>query len=154
MVRRPSGQRILLDGAHNTGGAQTLAAALRELFAGSAPALVLGILRDKDWAAMCRILAPMARRIVLVPVHSERTAEPHGLGDVCREANPAVEVLECESLESALAATACDPFVTIAGSLYLIGEAMELLRLSAAPGAGERGLNEWGGVSSLRSSAT
>jgi hypothetical protein len=37
-----------------------------------------------------------------------------------------------------------DSFVAIAGSLYLIGEAMELLRLSPAKATGERGLNEWG----------
>ena len=39
-----------------------------------------------------------------------------------------------------------DSFVTIAGSLYLIGEAMELLHVSAAKPANERGLNEWSGV--------
>src|SRR6185369_2526416 len=33
MITRPSGQRLLLDGAHNLGGAETLAAALRQNFA-------------------------------------------------------------------------------------------------------------------------
>ena len=33
-------------------------------------------------------------------------------------------------------------FVVITGSLYLVGEALELLGLSPA-GEGERGLNEW-----------
>jgi len=81
---------------------------------------------------MCQILAPLARRILLVPVHSERTAEPHGLGEACRSANPNAKVEEFASLQAALAATAQEPFVTVAGSLYLIGEAMELLRLSPA----------------------
>ena len=143
LVRRRSGQSVLLDGAHNTAGARTLAAALPELFPGANPALVLGILRDKDWIAMCQILAPLARRILLVPVHSERTAEPHGLGEACRSANPNAKVEEFASLKAALAATAQEPFVTVAGSLYLIGEAMELLRLSPATVADERGLNEW-----------
>ena len=39
-----------------------------------------------------------------------------------------------------------DSFVTIAGSLYLIGEAMELLQLSPAKANNERGLNEWQGA--------
>ena len=43
----------------------------------------------------------------------------------------------------ALADSSQDGFVTIAGSLYLIGEAMELLGLSAANSQSERGLNEW-----------
>jgi dihydrofolate synthase/folylpolyglutamate synthase len=143
LVKRPNGQRILLDGAHNIGGAKILAEALREYFPSAKPALVLGILRDKDWPAMCRTLAPMASRILLVPVHSERTAEPHGLAEACHQANPLAPVSEYACLDAALPDTAGDPFVTIAGSLYLIGEAMELLRLSAASTANERGLNEW-----------
>ena len=146
VVTRPSGQRILLDGAHNVSGAEILAAALRDYFPLARPSLVLGILRDKDWPAMCEILAPLAGRILLVPVHSERTAEPQGLAEVCRRANPSARVVEYDSLAAALAATAGDSFVTIAGSLYLIGEAMEVLQLSAVKRDNERGLNEWGGI--------
>ncbi len=148
LVTRRSGQRILLDGAHNPGGAECLALALEEFFPGSKPALVLGILRDKDWPAMCRRLAPLASRILLVPVHSDRTAQPHGLAEVCHEANPQARVSELPDLAAALADTASDAFVTIAGSLYLIGEAMELLKLSPATAANERALNEWGASNS------
>jgi dihydrofolate synthase/folylpolyglutamate synthase len=120
-----------------------LAAALREYFPNLQPSLILGILRDKDWSRMCEILAPLANRIVLVPVHSERSAEPHGLAQTCRQANPKAEIFECPSLAEALELTERDPFVTIAGSLYLVGEAMELLHLSAAKTNNERALNEW-----------
>ena len=146
-VIRSSGQTILLDGAHNVSGAEILAAALRDYFPAARPALVLGILRDKDWPAMCEILAPQAGRILLVPVHSERTAEPHGLAEVCSRGNPSVQVIEHTSLAAALADTAGDSFITIAGSLYLIGEAMELLQLSPIKANDERGLNEWTGAS-------
>jgi dihydrofolate synthase/folylpolyglutamate synthase len=143
VVTRSSGQKILLDGAHNVSGAEVLAASLREYFPGAKPALVFGILRDKDWSAMCEILAPLANRILLVPVHSERTAEPHGLAEVCARANPGAQVSEYASLQDALLHTANEEFVLIAGSLYLIGEAMELLHLSASKAANERDLNEW-----------
>jgi dihydrofolate synthase / folylpolyglutamate synthase len=155
LVELPTRQKILLDGAHNIGGAEMLAAAIREYFSNSdtagrasedtqpKPALVLGILRDKDWAAMCRTLAPLAGRILLVPVHSERTAEPHGLAEVCHLANPGAQVSECPTLRAALEAAAKDNFVIIAGSLYLIGEAMELLGLSPTLANSERRLNEW-----------
>lgn len=144
LVTRPSGQRVLLDGAHNPGGAEILAQALRQYFANAQPTLVLGILQDKDWPEMCRLLAPLARRILLVPVPNERTAEPHALAGVCAKANPPAQVLELSGLAGALAEAASDEFVVIAGSLYLIGEAMELLHLSAAPEPNERKLNEWG----------
>jgi dihydrofolate synthase / folylpolyglutamate synthase len=146
LVTRPNGQKILLDGAHNTGGAGILAAAVREFFPSAKLTLVLGILCDKDWAAMCDILAPLAERILLVPVPSERSATPQELAVACRLANPRAQVIEHSSLAQALAATVGDSFVTIAGSLYLIGEAMELLQLSPARAGNERRLNEWGGA--------
>jgi dihydrofolate synthase/folylpolyglutamate synthase len=134
----------LLDGAHNVGGAGILAAAMKQYFPAAEPTLVLGILRDKDWPAMCDILAPLARRILLVPVPSERSATPQELAEACRRANPRAQVIECASLGEALEKTIEDGFVTIGGSLYLIGEAMELLHLSPAKANNERRLNEWG----------
>jgi dihydrofolate synthase/folylpolyglutamate synthase len=143
LVTRPSGQRILLDGAHNVGGVEMLVNALKQYFPESKPALLLGILQDKDWARMCELLAPLAGRVLLVPVPSERTAGPHGLAEVCARANPKLRVSEYASLSAALADAAEEPFITITGSLYLIGEAMELLHLSPTTPSDERGLNEW-----------
>jgi dihydrofolate synthase / folylpolyglutamate synthase len=143
IIRRPTGQKVLLDGAHNVSGAAILAAAMREYFSTARPTLVLGILRDKDWSGMCEILAPLAEQILLVPVPSERSATPQELAATCRRANPRAKVTECASLSEALAITTGDAFLTVAGSLYLIGEAMELLHLSPANAQNERGLNEW-----------
>ncbi len=161
LVIRPSGQKILLDGAHNPDGAEMLRSALRTgapvsdparpagstKHAGSetgAPAaLILGILSDKNCRAMCDILAPLSTRILLVPVKSERTAAPAELAEFCRKANPTADVTSCASLSEALERVARESFVVIAGSLYLIGEAMELLHLSAAPEQDEKSLNEW-----------
>lgn len=143
LVMRPSGQRVLLDGAHNMSGAECLAAALKAYFPEARPALILGILRDKDWSHMCGVLAPLASRILLVPVQSERTAAPHGLAEACRHSNPNAQVSEFSSLREALDASAAAPFVAVAGSLYLIGEAMELLHLSPTRTTEERSLNEW-----------
>jgi dihydrofolate synthase / folylpolyglutamate synthase len=150
LVTRPSGQRILLDGAHNIGGAGILAAAVKEYFPSTSLTLVLGILQDKDWPSMCDILAPMAHRILLVPVPSERSATPQQLATACRRANPQAQIAECASLQEAMDLTSGESFVTVAGSLYLIGEAMELLHLSPAKGKQERGLNEWGGAVASR----
>jgi dihydrofolate synthase/folylpolyglutamate synthase len=143
LVKTASGQTILLDGAHNVGGAEALRRALVGLFSAPKPALVLGVLQDKDYRHICETLAPLAGRIVTVPVASERTAPPEALCDVCREANPAALVTACSSLADALSQVADDLFVVITGSLYLVGEAMELLKLSPATDGSERELNEW-----------
>jgi dihydrofolate synthase / folylpolyglutamate synthase len=146
LLERPGGQKLLLDGAHNVGGAEALRVALRTYFGAYHPALILGILRDKDFQPMCETLAPWARRIWAVPVNSARSATAPELAAACRAANPQAEVLECGSLGEALELASVEPFVAIAGSLYLIGEALELLEHSPGKAGKERNLNEWSGV--------
>ena len=140
-VARVGEREFLLDGAHNLDGVRALVAALRGEFAGQPFALVIGMLADKDCELMCRELAPLTSRIAAVRVASGRSLSPESLADHCRRTNPRATVTEHESLTEALTALAKEPRVVIAGSLYLIGEALERLGLNAA--AGERGLNEW-----------
>ena len=142
-IQTVSGQTILLDGAHNPDGAEALRVALQEEFPNAKPAMIFGVFRDKDSASMCRSLAPLAGRILLTPVHSERSEDPSRLVQACREANPRAQVEVCASLDDALKKIAADPFAIIAGSLYLVGEAMELLHLARVSEGDEKGLNEW-----------
>ncbi len=140
LVKLSDGRRLLLDGAHNAAGIEALCAALLRHFPEERPALVFGMLADKDWPAMARTLAPLASRIVTVPVSSDRTVSAADLAAVCREVNPAIET--AGSLNEALQWTQKDRFIVVTGSLYLIGEALELLGLLPSAG-GERELNEW-----------
>jgi len=142
LVQTQSGQNILLDGAHNVAGAKALLSALGENYPTARRTLILGVLQDKDWPQICRVLAPLAARIFTVPVASERTAGARELAAACRVANPAVKIAACDSLRMALDQAANDRFVVVTGSLYLVGEALELLGLSPAAGD-ERALNEW-----------
>ena len=143
--RAPGGQLVLLDGAHNPAGAESLRDALQTHFSGRPPTLILGVFQDKDWTAICRILTPLARRIFVVPVHSERATPPLDLERACAELGLPVEITKCSSLTEALERSKRDEFVLITGSLHLVGEAMEELHL--LPGAGdERTLNEWHGA--------
>jgi dihydrofolate synthase/folylpolyglutamate synthase len=146
LINQPSGQKILLDGAHNIAGAQTLVIALNQYFPGAKPTLILGVLQDKDWEAICRILAPVASRILLAPVPSDRTTNPDELSAACRQANVPIPISVCSSLGAALAQSSSDSFLLITGSLYLVGEALELLQFSTTKHQDERGLNEWGAI--------
>ncbi len=145
LVATSSGQRILLDGAHNISGAETLVAALNEYFPSIEKTLVLGILQDKDWRRICEILSPLASRILLVPVASDRSASPEELGKACRHGNPRAQVIEYANFKEAFAGAKADSFVVVAGSLYLVGEALEVMQLSPSRLQSERGLNEWTG---------
>ena len=145
IIRRPGRKTIVLDGAHNPAGVEVLAAALKSQFPGAQPTLILGMLADKDWRPMCTRLAQLAARVVTVPVGSNRTAAAEDLAAACREQLPETTEV-CSSLAEALSKTEHESLVVIAGSLYLVGEALELLGLSPAGSASERGLNEWGGT--------
>jgi dihydrofolate synthase/folylpolyglutamate synthase len=143
ILQRPNGNTFVLDGAHNPAGAQALRDAMATKFPGARPTLVLGVLKDKDQSAICSILAPLAGRILLTPVKSERTAPPERLNELCAAAGAVAQCETCESLAGALEKAARDPLVLVTGSLYLIGEAMELLEQPDAKVANERVLNEW-----------
>ena len=142
-LQTSSGQTVLLDGAHNPDGAEALRVALQEEFPDAQPAMIFGVFRDKDSTSMCHSLAPLAGRILLSPVHSERSEDPSKLVAACRESNPRAPIEVCPSLADAFQKVAGAPFVVIAGSLYLIGEAMELLHLTRVTGPDEKSLNEW-----------
>jgi dihydrofolate synthase/folylpolyglutamate synthase len=142
ILNRPAARKIVLDGAHNPAGAFMLAKTFRQWFAREEATLIMGFLTDKNYKAMCEILAPLAKRIMLAPVQTERTASPELLWQLCRDANPSATIICCASLEAALNKAALDSLVLVTGSLYLIGEALELMKLQPVEKS-ERKLNEW-----------
>jgi dihydrofolate synthase/folylpolyglutamate synthase len=134
-------QTIVLDGAHNPAGAETVAAAFREKFPGITPTLVLGTMEDKDYRSICQTLAPFADKIIVTRAETERAAHPAVLLDACKAANANAAVAAATSLAHALVQVKDDAFVLVTGSLHFIGEAMEQLQLTNAPS--ERELNEY-----------
>jgi folylpolyglutamate synthase/dihydropteroate synthase len=98
-------------------------------------------MRDKDYAAICQILAPLAGKILLAPIGSHRTADPVLLAGYCRAANPLAPAVPCENLAAAFARAAGEKFIVVTGSIHFIGEAMELLGL--VPPSTERALNDY-----------
>ncbi len=140
VVQSGSGLRIL-DGAHNAEGAEALRQTVAKEFPGDRPELILGILRDKSWVEMLRILLPMASRVALVPVQSDRSLTPEELAASCRDLAPAIPVTIYPTLEAALESTASARLAVITGSLLLVGQALELLQVER--NVGERGLNDW-----------
>ena len=148
-VTLPSGQIAVLDGAHNEAGAQALREALEKQFTTGDRTLILGALSDKNWTVICNILAPLAGRIFTVAVNSDRTSPPEALAEICRAANPQAEVQAHPQFASAFQAAAGQGLIIITGSLYLIGEAMEVLGI-AANRPQERALNEWSPRANIR----
>jgi dihydrofolate synthase/folylpolyglutamate synthase len=121
-------RRILLDGAHNEGGAAVLAAYLGTL-GQKRVRWVVGIKGDKDPQA---ILAPLLPQVALLyctvpPV--EEAVSPAFLAAVAEAGGrPARTFVSCqEAMAAALADCGDDDVVLVAGSLFLVAAAREYL---------------------------
>jgi dihydrofolate synthase/folylpolyglutamate synthase len=121
-VTLPSGKIVLLDGAHNGGGAQALADHLRSI--GGSYDLLFGALLKKDVAAMLGPLAEGAARVVLTAPEGGRAHSPESLRE--RLAGRGASAAELpRALDLALAGEA--ERLVVAGSLYLVGDVRRLL---------------------------
>jgi dihydrofolate synthase/folylpolyglutamate synthase len=103
-----------LDGAHNVEAAQALAALLADH---GRKHIVLGILANKDVAAIVDVLAPHALSLTFVPVPDHEHHDPADLA-------ARFDGRAASSLREALAHLPAPRL--IAGSLYLAGEALRL----------------------------
>jgi dihydrofolate synthase/folylpolyglutamate synthase len=117
---------VVLDGAHNVPGAQTLVDTMREQFSGKLVALIVGVLKDKDVEGVVNVLSGLTKRVFCVPVANDRTSHPVELAGMFGSQAEAVEGIE-EAWNRAKR-TGVD-VVVITGSLFLVGEALAQLRL-------------------------
>ena len=119
-----SAPQIILDGGHNPAGITVLSRALREDFSYRRLILVFGVLRDKDFPLMLKKLAPLADRVIITKLKTERAVPPSELIELTRCYCAQVEVVAeaGQALRRALAAATAADLICVAGSLYLIGE--------------------------------
>ncbi len=116
---------LVIDGAHNPEAAGVLARSIAGAFGGVRPAIVLGVLADKDAAGIVRALAPVAARFVCAAPTSSRALPAADLAAVvAEETDVAVEVKP--SIAAALLAVSGEPAV-VTGSTYTAGEARGLI---------------------------
>jgi dihydrofolate synthase / folylpolyglutamate synthase len=121
----PQMPAILLDGAHNPAGAESLREYLDEF--GSRPlTLLFGAMRDKQLEQIAKILFPVADLLILTPIQNPRAASTEMLRDVGRrfvgEEKITVAGSSSEAVTIARETTEPSGLICITGSLYLIGE--------------------------------
>lgn len=124
---------LLLDGAHNPGAAEVLAAylaGLRRDRPGSRVLLVLGMMRDKDRDGVLRLLLPLVDEVVLTRARLPRAATVQELrASVGDWPGPVHEApIPADALELARRLAEPDDVILVTGSLMLVGEVKALLR--------------------------
>jgi dihydrofolate synthase/folylpolyglutamate synthase len=125
-VVKRDGKRVIIDGAHNPGAAASLANDLS--FFCIKPVLVLGVLKDKNYSEICKALCPLAHLVIVTEPRADRKLEREALAEEARKYS---SVIVAKDLGSAIdLGLNMGSDVCVAGSLYLAGEAREVLGLT------------------------
>lgn len=141
--------RFIFDVAHNPAGAEVLARTIAAVRPPAPIAVVLCVLRDKDWRSMIRVLSGVATHFVFTNAPTAPTSRAWDLAEVLAYAESAYA--ESTFAESAFTesvvpryeaipdfgaalqrAQAVAPTVLVTGSFHTVGDAMARLQVSPA----------------------
>ena len=126
---------IILDGAHNPHAAETLAAAIKELFPDKKIILIAGVMKDKDTKGILKPLTDISETIILTMPKGERAAHPQRLKEAIvapQSYRPRPESIKItNTVEEAIGLARIlwkqGDIILITGSFYTTGEAKEVL---------------------------
>ena len=125
----------VLDVAHNPAGAWALRSTLSACYEDRRLIFVFGAMRDKAIAEMCEILFPLAECVIATQADNPRSATPQEIRDAASRMQ--IEIELSTDVPSALnrareiVAKNKDAVIVITGSIYVVGEAMRALGVSA-----------------------
>ncbi len=126
-------KRILFDGAHNVAGAKVLREFLDE-FVEQPITMIYGSMRDKDLTEIAEILFPKADKLIYTKADNPRSMETCELIKFVPDNLLNDNVFKVENVESAIKKareiSSENNLILITGSLYLVGEAQNLLKNS------------------------
>ena len=118
--------RYILDGTHNSHAARRLAETLDRYFPGQKFPCVFGALKDKDVEEMLRFLAPYVSEWHLVRTPYERFREPAEIANILTDMGQ--KVASTGPLSKDVLNNIMTSPVLVTGSLYMIGEVIDLLK--------------------------
>lgn len=119
---------VIIDGAHNPAAALELKESLERYFPGKTLYFVMGMFKDKDYAQVIDLTAPLARHIITVETPGNPGAMPaRELAEAVGKVNPSVEWADsvAHGVEKALAMAGKEDAVIVFGSLSFLGEAAD-----------------------------
>lgn len=121
---------VIADGAHNPQCVDALCDALDAYLPGEKVLFLLGVLGDKDYAAMLTRLLPFGRKFFCLTPDSPRALAAGDLCETLRAMGAAAEVCASpeEGVRRAFAESGGKTPIVACGSLYLMGEVREALR--------------------------
>lgn len=124
--------RYIFDVAHNPAGAEVLVQTIHAVAPPAPIAVVLCVLRDKDWRAMIQTLSRVASRFVLTMAPTAPASRAWNLDEVLAYARGlGLDAIATPDFASALEVPAeLASTVVVTGSFHTVGDAMALLPVS------------------------
>ncbi len=126
-----SSPMIIIDGAHNLMAARYLGKFLKQNLAGKNITLIIGVLDDKPYESILKSLIPNCNRVILTRPGIDRSLPPETLYPYAAAILNNTEVVPNvgDAVNHALDTTPHDATICIAGSLYVVGEAKQALKI-------------------------
>jgi len=117
---------ILLDGAHNVGAVKALARSIQKDFSYEKMILIIGIMADKDIAALLRAIVPISDHVLYTRPIYARAADPSVLKENAPPLNIPGEIIPslAKALNRAKALATPRDLIVVCGSLFTVGEAL------------------------------
>ena len=130
---RPGWPEMVIDVAHNPAGAWALRSALSERYEDRRLIFVFGAMRDKAISEMAEILFPLADRVIATRPENPRAAPPEEIQQAGARTGAEIETAEDvrSAVERARSLAPAGSVVVITGSIYLVGEVMNLIGAQA-----------------------
>jgi dihydrofolate synthase / folylpolyglutamate synthase len=121
----------VLDVAHNPAGAWALRSTLARAYSERPLTFVFGAMRDKAIGEIAEILFPLAERVIATHAKSPRAATPEQIYELAAHTGAEIECLPNvqSALQRARDVSPGDGVIVVTGSIYVVGEALELLNL-------------------------
>lgn len=120
---------VILDGAHNLAAAKKLGLFLSEELADRDITLIIGILDDKPYKEILESLVPACKKVILTHPKTGRAIDAETLSKAAKTLIKDVEIIQDIDKAVIYAVENAGPkdAICIAGSLYVVGEAKEII---------------------------
>ncbi|MBQ9767450.1 MAG: bifunctional folylpolyglutamate synthase/dihydrofolate synthase [Lachnospiraceae bacterium] len=124
---------LLADGSHNPQGMQATVESLGQYFPEKKLQFIFGAMADKELTTMISLFLPLAKKVYVTAPSMPRAMKAEELTELCKrgcEGEEQPEFVLCPKVADALSLVKKedpDEVVVLIGSLYLVGEAKNLL---------------------------
>jgi dihydrofolate synthase/folylpolyglutamate synthase len=124
---------VIMDGAHNLPGMQMLYAFAKKL--PRRKVLVLAMKNDKDVEGMMRLIIPLFDNVIVTQGNFKPTPATELAESAKTFGKPVTAIPDvAEALDAAFRMAGQEDTILVTGSLYMVGDAMKVLRISVVKG--------------------